>query len=323
MKIDDDVADVLRRSTITGDLLVLPAALGRKLYERADKVLGELGGRWHRHRKGHVFPGDVRAKLAAVLDAGAVTTAQEEGFFPTPDDLAWDLVSRLGASRTCGVPALEPSAGTGVLARLLRETGYRVTCCELNAERRAVLVALGFEVVAETDFLAYRGGPFDVIAMNPPFAKGADARHLQHAWDLLAPGGQMVAIAGAGLMFREDRPYAGLRRIVEEHGTCWPNPDGSFREAGTDVRTVSLHLVKPGPAPVAGPPSRKRASRAAAGSAVDSPARVRRTGTRRASAPAPVVDPRPPREILADVRASSARVAEALQGLEDLLADMP
>ena len=66
--------------------------------------------------------------------------------------------------------------------------------------------AQGFALVGD-DFLSYAptGVRYDRIVMNPPFEKRQDTRHIDHALDLLAPGGRLVAIASGSF---ESRPVS-------------------------------------------------------------------------------------------------------------------
>ena len=87
------------------------------------------------------------------------------------------------------------------------------------------------------DFLEMNGsiGDFDRIVMNPPFERGADIRHIRHAYEHLRPGGRLVAICAGGprqvTAFRDEAVYW----IDLEPGTF----------AGTDVRAVIVALDKP------------------------------------------------------------------------------
>src|SRR5205085_10643498 len=73
-------------------------------------------------------------------------------------------------------------------------------------------------------------GTFDRIVMNPPFDRGADIEHVEHARRFLKPGGRLVAVVTNGPRQR-DR----LGPIAAE----WIDlPDGTFKEQGTAVRTA-------------------------------------------------------------------------------------
>jgi hypothetical protein len=55
----------------------------------------------------------------------------------------------------------------------------------------------------------------------------------------------MVAIASAGVAFRETKAYRELPALITEHGRVWENPPDTFKDAGTSVRTVSVYMQKP------------------------------------------------------------------------------
>lgn len=153
------------------------------------------------------------------------------------------------------VKALEPSAGTGAIATALRKAGADVTCCEQDPRLGAVLSEQGFPTVAG-DFIerfslfdpvddvgevSDEMRQFDVVVMNPPFANGVDIKHIQHAFKLLKPGGRLVALCANG-----PRQQAKLGLMVEEHGGTWEDlPDGSFAQAGTNVRVALLVVDRP------------------------------------------------------------------------------
>ena len=82
------------------------------------------------------------------------------------------------------------------------------------------------------DFLTLNGelGQFDRIVMNPPFADGADVRHVEHARTKLKPGGRLVSVVANG-----PRQRAGLEPIASE----WIDlPAGSFKDQGTSVNAA-------------------------------------------------------------------------------------
>jgi hypothetical protein len=127
--------------------------------------------------------------------------------FSTPLGLGW--VAGFAASFVPGELALEPSAGTGLLAVHAELCGARLTLNEVAPIRRALLQQLfGSEQVTCHDAAQIhdRLDPAIVpgcVIMNPPFSallgvKGrvADAvfRHMTSALLRLAPGGRLVAI---------------------------------------------------------------------------------------------------------------------------------
>src|SRR3546814_19364458 len=99
------------------------------------------------------------------------------------------------------------------------------------------------------DFLALTPdliGSFDRIIMNPPFDRGRDIDHVNHAIEFLAPGGILVAIMSAGTEFKSDAKAAAFHAKIERYRARFRDLDpGSFASVGTMVNTVVLTLRKP------------------------------------------------------------------------------
>lgn len=246
-----DVRDVLMRSTITDSALALPGQLDRKLYERVAKVIEAAGGKWNRKAQAHLFPRDPREVLGLAVETGSIVNqAKALNQFFTPPDLALRVVQsaltmqKLDVWRS--VRVLEPSAGAGALADAAAAAGGRVDCIEVDGALVETLRAKGYPT-KHMNFLHVTPEPvYDAVVMNPPFTVGQDIKHIRHAFLFLRSGGVLAAIAGAGLTFRSDKATTGFRAWVRElGGTIEALPDGVFREAGTDVRTVLVTVRKP------------------------------------------------------------------------------
>jgi predicted RNA methylase len=247
-RISESAIEAIGSIEVDGNVVRMPQ-LERKLYEEVNKVFTAIGGEWDRKAKGHVFGGDPRDAIdQVVLTGGFVDKKQELGFFETPTLLAKRLVEL--ADPSPGDYVLEPSAGRGAIARELADVvGVKLAMVDIDAEHLTALANLvvpyggHFEVHA-ADFLqlsseSFEFAPFDRIVMNPPFAREQDAEHIGHALDLLAPCGRLVAIAGAGLAFRETRKSKTVRKRIEDMGgSIEALPPGSFKESGTNVNTV-------------------------------------------------------------------------------------
>jgi 16S rRNA G1207 methylase RsmC len=153
-----------------------------------------------------------------------------------------------------GMHMLEPSAGRGAIAVRAVERGAEVECFEIQPELLSDCAAelantadhAGRPAVLHLgDFLLAKPRPvFDAVVMNPPFARrdGGDAAHILHAYRFLKPSGRLVAVASAGVAFRESADDKALRRLAEDGGSIEPLPDRTFSSAGTDVRTVLVTL---------------------------------------------------------------------------------
>ncbi len=86
---------------------------------------------------------------------------------------------------------------------------------------------------------------YDRIVMNPPFSKGRDIQHVRHAFDLLRPGGRLVAIMGEGAFFHSNKQAESFREWLETLGaTSEKLPEGSFMDPSLPVNTgVSARMV--------------------------------------------------------------------------------
>lgn len=246
IRIADDVQTVLTESRFEDGVLRLPPKLERGLYTRTNKVLEALGGKWNRKAGGHVFASDPRSQLQEGLERGSVTSLQEDlQFFPTPEPVIDLMLER--ARLAPGMVVLEPSAGRGAIASRLFRLGCVVDVCEQHAPFRSELSSCGldFRLLPETDFLEVDRFYSRIVA-NPPFSKCADVDHVNHMLNLLQPGGVLVSVMAAGVIYRNDRKTAALRQRLERETVHQfePLPERSFRESGTDVQTVLLTATK-------------------------------------------------------------------------------
>jgi predicted RNA methylase len=247
MRIADDVLAALSTVECDGNALRLVGTLDRKLYLRVNDVLEAAGGKWNRKSKAHIFEGSAAEAIDAVIVAGEITTKktlqQQFGYFPTPAPLAEQLVDL--AEVEAGMDCLEPSAGRGAIAGPLRARGCRLLCVEVLPDNAAALRE--FAVTLEADFLTLDPADyvqFDRVVMNPPFAMQADIKHVMHARQFLRPGGILVSVMSAGVMFREDNRARTFREwIAFRGGSITPLPEQSFKESGTGVNTVVVKVT--------------------------------------------------------------------------------
>jgi hypothetical protein len=87
---------------------------------------------------------------------------------------------------------------------------------------------------------------FDVVVMNPRFSKGADAKHVLHAWKFVRPGGVLGAIVSPTALTRSTKVAKEFQAIHSSHGEYeWPVEAGAFKESGTMVATLMVVWRKP------------------------------------------------------------------------------
>ncbi|HCL3680735.1 TPA: PLxRFG domain-containing protein [Pseudomonas aeruginosa] len=164
-------------------------------------------------------------------------------FFPTSAAVTEEAVDAADIQE--GMDVLEPSAGMGHMADAIREqTGVEPDVVELSSERRELLEAKGYNLVG-SDFMEVSGKQYDRIVMNPPFSKGRDIQHVQHAYSLLKPGGRLVAIMGEGAFFQSNKAAENFRAWLDGLGaTSERLPEGSFMDPALPVNTgVNARMV--------------------------------------------------------------------------------
>jgi len=179
--------------------------------------------------------------MRGLLSSGGVSVVAAPQLFPTPAPLAERMVELAGVER--GESVLEPSAGTGRLLDAIRAAGGVTTAVEINYKLCEILRSR-FDDVRQADFLSCSSetlGLFPRVIMNPPFEGASDIRHIRHAWNFVRAGGRLVALCADG-----PRQAKVLGAFAEEHGgTYEPLPEGSFLEAGTNVRVAMVVVDKP------------------------------------------------------------------------------
>lgn len=162
--------------------------------------------------------------------------------FPTPPELAAEMVRRALIGE--GDRVLEPSAGTGRLAKAAKERQAFVTCIEFNNSLISRLRDIGDEVYCK-DFLEYTtAARVDAVIMNPPFSNGADIDHVRHAYKLLTEG-NLIAIMSEGSFYRSDKKSTAFRVWLDEIGGYSEQlPQNTFKQSGTSVNTRIVTIKK-------------------------------------------------------------------------------
>lgn len=243
MKINQDVLVVLDRAVVTNNRLVLQGTLDRKLYADVNKVLEAIGGKWNRGAKAHVFEMPVADVLDPIMETGEYSrTKQDFGQFDSPSAVVARVIqlSRIES----GMAVLEPSAGLGNIARAAEAAGGRVTAIEIDSKRAKALGDIPHIEIHVDDFLSiHRVASFDRVVMNPPFARQDDIRHVLHASRFLKPGGRLVSVMSASVMFRDNRATVEFRQFVTDQGGEFERlPEGSFASSGTSIHSCIVHF---------------------------------------------------------------------------------
>ena len=214
----------------------------KDLLAKVNKALGYFYG--------NPIPGEREADKDEGLTPKA-GLARNMGWFPTPEAVAREVMHHASHMTGNGEArvVLEPSAGTGNLARLAVAAGAIVDCVELHTDRAKTLSDSGlYRRVLPLDFLSYQpisDALYYVVIMNPPFDRERDIDHVLHALSHLRDRGTLVAVMSAATEYRETKKSRSFREIVRKHsGRFYDLPPGSFREVGTNVNTCILTLRK-------------------------------------------------------------------------------
>lgn len=247
----------------------------RRSYEKPYEAMVCIASRdWERYTRVGWFDTLIEAKSALLEPARQYFAEREQNrqqsdipvhllpsvdseFYPTPSSLAGQLMAGVDWELVDSV--LEPSAGMGNLIDFAqkRSNGYRgksyyrnrtledVDCVELDPNLRAILTGKGYRVVHD-DFLDYcTRKRYSLILMNPPFSHGD--RHLLHAIELCASGGQIACILNAETirnpctnsrraLAKELKRYGASIRFVHDAFAHAP------RHAKVDVALINLTI---------------------------------------------------------------------------------
>jgi len=256
IKIAPDILAILKGCTVSNSskgwqIALPPGQLPPKTYNAVDAVLKLLGGKWNKSIVAHSFPDDPTDDLQAAIDEAFVADikVRRQAFY-TPDDLAAEIVLLFGHVEGCNV--LEPSAGDGAIAKAAARYGANsITTVELHFEAHKAIEPLikgychKFGVHPPPmwhhcgDFLTMGAqlGKFERVLMNPPFTRGQDVAHIQHAYTFLKPGGFLLAIT-------PDKEHPKLDNLKPQ--TVRRFPAGAFKESGTMVATrlIKIHNLE-------------------------------------------------------------------------------
>ena len=171
----------------------------------------------------------------------------KKDFFPTPELLLEKVFEGVDWTRIESV--LEPSCGRGDMALWIKKAAGKhfrdledIDCIELDPELRQIAKGKKLRVVHD-DFLTYQTFKhYDLIAMNPPFSKGAE--HLMKALDMQKNGGNIICILNAETI---KNPFSHMRKFLvrrlEELGARIDFVEEGFVDAERPT-TVEVAVIK-------------------------------------------------------------------------------
>ncbi len=247
MKITQNILAILAECKIENNIVYLPQIqLDRKTYESVNKCLENIGGKWNRKAKGHVFDYDPEESFENLLLTGETEDMKKKfQFFPTPRPVAERMCDMAEIKKESFV--LEPSCGKGDLADVIweRKPG-KLFCFELNEEMERYLAEKPYESTVGFDFLTAEPCEYwDRIIMNPPFCRQQDIDHVYHAYGLLKSGGILVSVTSPSPFFRTNKKSEDFRNWLDELNAEIVDIDaGEFKNSGTMIATKIIKICK-------------------------------------------------------------------------------
>lgn len=233
----------LRKMIVNGNRLELPKDEHFDNYPQVKKCLITAGAKYK--RSGFDFPEGAQTVLDRLLGGEAINDKKKYQYFATPDGFAKTLIEQAEVTANCRV--LEPSAGQGAIANIVRDMGAGCTVVELMPQNVKALERQGYEVHNHSflELTENELGLFDKIVANPPFTNNQDIDHIRHMFSLLKPGGRLVSVASVSWTFGQQKKQVAFRAWLEDLGAVVTTvAAGTFKESGTQVETVVIELDK-------------------------------------------------------------------------------
>lgn len=167
------------------------------------------------------------------------------GYFPTPRTVAARLIEIAESIAGPISWVFDPSCGGGAILDAVRDLcpGAYPSGNEIDQTLYEIAKGKGHKVT-HGDALKIKG-KHSLILCNPPFESSQDIDHVMYYYhNLLADGGILVSVVGAGAMHNHINKAQLFQRFVEENGEWEKLPEGSFAESKTGVHTCVVVLRK-------------------------------------------------------------------------------
>ena len=241
-----DIVESISKMTAEGNRLNLPADKVFSNYGAVKKALVKAGGKYKKVGKvcGFEFPTDASALQTRLVGGEEVNDKKKYQFFATPASLAKEMVDT--AQITSKSRVLEPSAGLGALANLVRPIAKECVVVELMPTNAAGLRDQGYDVF-NRDFLDLTPkelGYFDQIIANPPFTKNQDIDHILYMYSFLKEGGILISLSSKSWLTGSQKKQRAFREWLEEtEASIREVSPGVFKDSGTNVG-ASLIIIE-------------------------------------------------------------------------------
>jgi len=190
---------------------------------------------------------EAKAALNAAQQTQVVIGGME--LYPTPMKVVNQMLVKAQTWRDEPMLILEPSAGDGRIAMAINKSSpqHTVHCVELDFASCQVMRNAGLNV-QQGDFLEYAPEVmYDAVIMNPPYSQRRDIAHVRHAWELLKPGGVLVALISEHAFFAQDKDSLSFTDwMISVNCQNFKLPGNTFKESGTMVQARMIWTTREG-----------------------------------------------------------------------------
>lgn len=246
------IQEILQACTIEDKIIKLPAGqLERGSYLEVKKSLELIGGKWKGGKtQGFVFEEDPAELLVQLASGEQRNLKKEFQFFATPEPVAKMMMEYLPFIHA-NSKILEPSAGDGALIKALCEydAGYKkkIDCFETMDLNRTKLSKMPRANVIGNNFLECDlDNTYDFVIANPPFTNNQDIDHIYKMYDVCKPGGMIITMASCSWVNPSSKKQIEFKVWLDVMNAAEEElPEGTFKESGTNVKTMLLRIVKP------------------------------------------------------------------------------
>lgn len=214
-----------------------------------------IEGEYISKEKKFVFRTNPKPFVEAYLNTGIMPKKNPTAFFPTPPGIVKEMF-RLSDFDCLPVDeeyqskykVLEPSVGVAGIADLIKEVApyVQLDVVEILDVNQEVLRQKGYEPIC-MDFLNYNieyTTKYDYVIMNPPYQGKTYIKHVKHAFNMLHERGVLTAVIPVSFLKHDDKESLWLYEKVAQFGEIYHNPQGSFKELGTNVDTCIIYINK-------------------------------------------------------------------------------
>lgn len=212
-------------------------------YDKLKPIIENAGGHWRESEKAFIFYGKIDEHYDEL---------QEMQYYPTPIPVVEEMITLSKLTKDSVI--LEPSAGDGRIVQAvnkqrLKNKVYAVETSKTLAHNLVDLTDKVYNGKFETFYAMNRFNKAKLgitnVIMNPPFSRQRDAVHIQMAFDLLQPGGRLVAIASENSLYYDTEVTREFKKFLRKNNAVIkPLEDNTFKHSKTTIDTVMIIIDK-------------------------------------------------------------------------------